>query len=83
MCSGNCKGVGRTSHELQRLAATIWQALTADEAAMLNRLALQVGHGEMAARLGVLARRVVRGDVDPPSATVWLRRQRPAYGGDP
>lgn len=70
--------------DLADLASIIWgAALSTDDAAMLRSLSLQVGYGEMRARLGALAMRVVKGDADPPSATVWLRRQRPANDSAP
>ncbi|MDB5585078.1 MAG: hypothetical protein JWP26_48 [Devosia sp.] len=71
------------SRELQDHAAVVWGPLGELDASALNRLALQIGDGEMAKRLGALAHQVVRGDIDPPTAAVWLGRQRPALGADP
>lgn len=69
---------------LQLLAGSIWGApLGADDAALLHRLAQQVGHTEMDVRLRTLAMRVAKGQVDAPSAAVWLARQRPRHGSDP
>lgn len=73
----------RETDPLQLLAIGVWGALSGDEAATLRTLSLQVGMAEMHARLGSLAYGVARGRIDPPSAAVWLQRQRPRHGQDP
>ena len=75
--------MSRDPDPLQQLANSVWGALSADDAAMLHRLANQVGRQEMATRLGALAHRVATGSIEPPSAAAWLERQRPRHGGDP
>jgi hypothetical protein len=73
----------RDCSELQELAASIWDTLSEKDAAALYRLDLQIGETEMSARLGALAYGVASGSIDPPSAAVWLARQRPRHISDP
>lgn len=73
----------RERGELHDLAGMVWGVLGSEDAGLLNRLAMQVGHQEMSVRLRALVMRVAKGQVDAPSAAVWLARQRPRHGQDP
>lgn len=71
------------SRELQELAGLVWGPLGANDAADLYKLSSHVGQHELGLRLRALARRVIKGDVDPISAAAWLARQRARHGADP